>query len=59
MAGNLGFKTYVVSDGTATFHRIGHDGKMYKAEDIHAISLVNLHEEFATIIDTENVLNML
>lgn len=59
MAGNLGFNTYVVSDGTATFDRVGHDGKTYKAEDIHTLSLVNLHEEFATIMDTESLLQKL
>jgi nicotinamidase-related amidase len=59
MAGNLGFDTYVVSDATATFDRVGPDGKPYKAEDIHAISLVSLNDEFATIIDTESLLNRL
>jgi nicotinamidase-related amidase len=56
MAGNLGFDTYVVSDATATFDRTGPDGKHYLAEEIHAVSLANLHEEFATIIDTEALL---
>lgn len=56
MAGNLGFDTYVVSDATASFDRTGPDGKLYTAEEIHAVSLANLHEEFATIIDTEELL---
>jgi nicotinamidase-related amidase len=56
MAGNLGFDTYVVSDATATFDRIGPDGNYYKAEDIHAISLTSLHREFATVIDTETLI---
>jgi nicotinamidase-related amidase len=59
MAGNLGFKTYVISDATATFERTGHDGKHYQAEEIHAISLANLHQEFATVIDTESLLSWL
>lgn len=56
MAGNLGFETYVISDATATFDRIGPDGHHYSAEDIHAISLASLHQEFATVIDTETLL---
>ena len=50
---NLGFKTYLVSDATATFNRNGLDGKEYSAEDIHNMTLVNLHEEFATIMTTK------
>ncbi|MED0965000.1 cysteine hydrolase family protein [Bacillus paramycoides] len=56
MAGNLGFSTYLVSDATATFNRKGSDGKEYSAEDIHNMTLVNLHDEFATIVTTKEVL---
>ncbi|MED1408765.1 MULTISPECIES: cysteine hydrolase family protein [Bacillus] len=56
MAGNLGFSTYLVSDATATFNRKGLDGKEYSAEDIHNMTLVNLHDEFATIVTTKEVL---
>jgi nicotinamidase-related amidase len=56
MAGNLGFETYVVADATAAFDRIGYDGQSYSADEIHAISLANLHQEFATVIDTELIL---
>ena len=59
MAGNLGFDAYVVSDATATFDRVGPDGKHYNAEEVHAISLASLHEEFATVVDTENLLKRL
>ena len=59
MAGNLGFKTYLVADATAAFDLTGHDGVLHKAEDIHAVSLATLHEEFATVIDTQTVLAML
>lgn len=56
MAANLGYQTYVVADATATFNMTSHDGKPYKAADVHAISLANLHQEFATIINTANLL---
>lgn len=59
MAGNFGFDTYVVSDATATFDRVGHDGKAYTAELVHAIALASLHQEFATIVDTEQLLDQL
>jgi nicotinamidase-related amidase len=59
MAGNLGFDTYVVSDATATFDRTGPDGKYYSAEDIHSISLTSLHEEFATVVDTNTLLKQI
>lgn len=57
MAGNLGFETFVVEDATATFDRVGHDGRRFTAEEVHAISLASLHEEFATIVSLEQVLS--
>ena len=54
-AGNLGFVTSVVSDATATFDRVGPDGIEYRAELIHAMALSDLHGEFATIVDTADV----
>jgi len=56
MAGNLGFATWVVSDATATFDRVGPDGIAYPAEQIHAIALSDLHGEFATVVDTAAVI---
>jgi nicotinamidase-related amidase len=59
MAGNLGFDTYAVSDATATFERTGFNGKHYTAEEMHNISLTSLHQEFATVVDTDTVRKML
>lgn len=56
MAGNLGFATRVVSDATATFDRTGPDGTTYRAEEVHAMALSDLHGEFATVLDTAAVL---
>ena len=56
MAGNLGFATCVVADATATFDRVGPDGREHRAEVIHAIALSDLHGEFATVLDTAAVL---
>ena len=55
MAGNLGFVTWVVSDATATFDRVGPDGIAHGAEQIQAMALSDLHGEFATIVDTADV----
>lgn len=56
MAGNFGFETYLVSDAVAAFDLTGHDGKLYKAEDIHNVSLATLNDEFATIVETDEML---
>jgi nicotinamidase-related amidase len=56
MAGNLGFTTYVVEDATATFNRTGYDGRVHRAEDVHAANLASLNGEFARIVRTDDVL---
>jgi nicotinamidase-related amidase len=59
MAGNMGFSPMLVTDATATFDRIGPDGELYPAEMIHNMTMVNLNEEFATIVTTRDVLEAL
>ena len=56
MAANLGFAVRLVSDATATFDRTGPDGRAHRAEDVHEMALVHLHEEFAQIVDTRDLL---
>jgi nicotinamidase-related amidase len=51
MAGNYGYETYLISDASATFDRIGIKGEKYSSEIIHQTTLANLNEEFATIWD--------
>lgn len=48
-----------MSDATATFDKIRADGQRYFAEIIHETTLASLHEEFATVITTEALINML
>lgn len=55
MAGNLGFETFIVSDATATFERLGLDGRMRSAEDVHNAALSDLSGEFATVVTTADV----
>ncbi len=57
MSGNLGFKTYLISDATAAFGMKDHNDKYYDAETIHSMSIATLHDEFATILTTEELLN--
>lgn len=56
MAGNLGFATWVVSDATAAFDRVGPDGVAHPAELVHALALSDLHGEFATVVETAAVI---
>ena len=58
MAGDMGYKTYVVSDATACFDKVGYNNIGFAAELIHMISLSNLHEEYAMILNTEEILNL-
>lgn len=53
MAGNFGYETFVVSDATATFNKVGFDGQTYSAELIHETALASLNGEFATVITTD------
>jgi len=55
-AGNLGFKTYVVSDATFTFNRKNIDEVLVHAEAIHQIALANLRDEYATIVKVTDIL---
>jgi nicotinamidase-related amidase len=58
MAGNLGFDARLVRDATWTF-RIGPDGDTHSAEEIHAMTLSNLNDEFARIVTTDEVITSL
>ena len=56
MAGNLGYRTYLVADATATAERIDLAGRVWRAEEIQALTLANLNGEYATVISTEEIL---
>ncbi|MEL6250667.1 MAG: cysteine hydrolase family protein [Bacteroidota bacterium] len=56
MAGNFGFHTYLISDATATFDRIGINGEKYSSDVVHLTTLASLNEEFAEVVDTEDIL---
>ncbi len=56
MASDLGFDVTLVADATAAHERVGYDGVLYSAEDIHKINLVSLDGEFCTVRSTEEIL---
>lgn len=56
-AGNLGFKTFVVADGTFAFEKKDFHGVHHAAEEVHAMALGNLHGEYATVISSDAALN--
>ena len=56
MAGNLGFTAYLVADATAAFDTTGPDGTRYPAHLMHDTALASLHGEFATVVDSADVL---
>jgi len=58
-AGNLGFCTRVVSDGTFTFDKVDYSGTPRTAAEVHAMSLANLDGEYASIVTTEEALKLL
>ena len=55
MASNLGYRTIVVADGTATFERRSIDNKPVDPEIIHQIHLLSLQGEFAEVLDADVV----
>jgi nicotinamidase-related amidase len=56
MAGNLGFQTYLVADACFTFARRDFQGRLRTAEEVHSMSLANLHGEYCTVINTSDAL---
>jgi nicotinamidase-related amidase len=59
MSGNLGFTTLVVADGTFTFNRTTYDGIELKADEIHRSALASLHNEFATVVESSQIIEAL
>jgi nicotinamidase-related amidase len=59
MAGNLGFRVLLVRDATWTFDRTGVDGEVFTAEQVHAMTLANLRDEFAEVVTSAEVLRRL
>lgn len=59
MAGNLGYKSVVVSDATYTFNKMDFSGKEHAAEVVHNMSLANLNGEYAEILSSDEVMSLI
>jgi nicotinamidase-related amidase len=59
MAGNYGYDTYIVADATATFGKKGVYGEHYDGETMHRAALAQLNEEFATVVNTSELIELL
>ena len=59
VGGNLGYDVLFALDATHTFDRTGPDGQRYAAEQLAAVTAANLHDEFATVVTTTQVLTAL
>jgi nicotinamidase-related amidase len=59
MAGNLGFKVYLVQDACATFDKRTFDGHIIPADEVHRVNLASLHEEFCKVISTGDALKLI
>ncbi|WP_448106606.1 cysteine hydrolase family protein [Pseudomonas azerbaijanoccidentalis] len=55
-AGNLGFDAWVVEDACFTFDKADFFGHARSAEEVHAMSLGNLHGEYATVVSSATIL---
>ncbi len=58
MSANLGFGTFIVKDATASFELTDYNGTLYDAHTVHETSLLSLHNEFATIASTNEIISL-
>ena len=54
--GNLGFEVLVPHDACFTFDQADFFGAPHAAQEVHAMSLSNLHGEYATVLSTAEIL---
>ena len=59
MSGNLGFDTYLISDSTACYNTKGMNGEIIDCNTIYNSALASLQEEFATVIDSKELFDVL
>ncbi|OPA85665.1 cysteine hydrolase [Pseudomonas fluorescens] len=55
-AGNLGFDVIVPADACYTFDQTDLSGRLWAAEDVHALSLSNLAMDYARVLETAEIL---
>ncbi|MGO1117755.1 cysteine hydrolase family protein [Rhodovibrionaceae bacterium A322] len=55
-AGNRGYETWVVANACATFARTDLNGTDWTAENIHQLSLSNMAQDYARIIQSDDLI---
>lgn len=58
-AGNMGFDTYLAHDACAAGNRSGPHGIEFDAEQVHAMSVANMHGEFCTAMLSAEAIGLL
>jgi len=58
-AGNVGFAVHVVADATFAFEKADYNGVPRTADEVHAMSLANLHGEYGSVVRTADLLSAL
>ena len=58
-AGNLAFGVHVVADACWAVDKVDLTGRTWPAEQVHALSLANIHGDYAQVIDTAAALSLL
>ena len=56
MGGNLGYDVLFVADACHTFDRLGSSGDLMTADELTRATLTSLHGEFATVVQTADLL---
>jgi nicotinamidase-related amidase len=54
--GNLGYRIFVVADACWAVEKRDLSGRLWPAPDVHALSLANLHGEYAEVVDSMTAL---
>ncbi len=54
--GNLGYRIFVVADACWAVDKRDLSGRVWPAADVHALSLANLHAEYAEVVDSPTAL---
>ncbi len=55
-ASDANFRVFIVSDATVAHDRVGPDGRLLGADEIHAVVLANLHQEFGLVLSAADLL---
>jgi len=58
-ASNLGFITQVVADACYTFDKTDYYGQLRSADEVHAMAMANLRDEYAEVLTSQDLLGAL